>query len=596
MGKKEDRQKLLSKWSDRISSSKKWREQIEQEQKWETYIDANEGKYDVVLGSTPVPPINEIFAYTQTSVASLFAQNPYISVNAKKTGTIEGSIIWEAALNYHWKELKIKAEVELQIIDGLHVGHGWNKVGNNVKTSGDGDQLHLESETLFSNRVSWRDMFMNVGCRNPPNDNLWMAQRIYRPTEDVKEDYKAAAKLTGSPHPALDDTLRKSLTWKEDINFSALWEIWDARERTIYLMADETLPDFLEEPRPWPEDLKEFPFQMLKFNPIPDKPYPLSDVAPWFPQVLEKIKIFTQALNHIKRWNRQMIAKQGTMNQSELDKFEKGIDGSILFAKTTGDIQTAVKMVDFGTLPPDIYMILDRLDQTIDKIRGQAGFEQGGQAKTQSRTVGELELMKGGSGARTDRKVDCIETHCENIARHLMFNLKQNCDLDQLVKITGNEPQEILQAFAAEGKYDPVSKTIRFNSQDIAGEYDVSIKAGSTLPLDKMSRDQILDRTIQLAIPLASTPSLPPFLTELIKERLRDYDIKGLQVAFDQQGQLMAQQQQQQAQSGQMQDAKVKAETDKRAAQAQQIQTNTEITTLAAHAKAAGVLPLDAKI
>jgi hypothetical protein len=286
----------------------------------------------------------------------------------------------------------------------------------------------------------------------------------------------------------------------------------------------------------------------------------------------------------------------GTMNASELDKFEKGIDGTILMAKTSGDIQAAFKTLDFGSLPPDIYLILDRLDQIMDKIRGQAGFEQGGQAKTQTRTVGELELMKGGSGARTDRKIGCIETHCENIARHLMFHMKQNFDLPTMVKITGNEPKEIIEAFQMEGKFDENSGTITFTKEDIAGEYDVTVKAGSTLPLDKMTRDQILDKTLQMAIPLASAPSLPPFITEIIKERLRDYGIKGLEEAFDQQAQYMAQQQQGQQQAQQTIDDKTKAETAKRDAQAQQIGVDTYIKGATALAKAHGVIPLEAKV
>lgn len=583
--------KLLSLWDDRISVSGKWKDQIADENKWETYPKQYKGTYDVVLGNQYVPPINEVYSYVESSKASLFANNPYIAVNAKKDGTIMGAYIWEALLNHDWSEMHIKEDVELEIDDALLIGHGWNKVGNNVKTTGSGDQLRIASEKLFSNRVSWRDMRFNVGCRRVGVDTLWMAQRIYRPTEDVNKDYHV--KLKGSPYPEIGQKIIKNALFKDDVNFSALWEIWDARERKVYLKADEDNKDFLVDPRGWPDCLDEFPYDFLSLNEMPDEPYPLPDVAPWNPQVLEKIKIFTMALNHMKRWNRQLLMKKGVLKEQDKDKFEKGLDGSILDAAVSGnmDIQTAFKLLDFGSLPPDIYLILDRLDAYIDKISGKPAFEQGGRSKTQSRTVGELELMKGGSGARTDRKLDRIETHCKNIARKLMAYRKSNLKVEEVVKVTGKEPAEIIKAFQEQGKYDFQTNSIKFSKDDIKGEYDVSIKPGSTLPLDKNTRDQVLDRVIEMSIPLASAPSIPPFLAEAIKERLKGYDIKGLELAFDQQQQQAAQNAQNKVEIEGAGVAKVTAETAKRNAQATQIQADTVIRTANALGKTAGLIP-----
>lgn len=580
--------KLLALWNDRISLSGKYLEQNKEDNRWETYIDQLKGKYDVVLGNQYVPPIGEIFAYVEASKANLFAQNPYIAINAKKEGTILGSYIWEALLNHDWSEMHCKDDVELEIEDALLVGHGWNKVGNNVKTTGSGDQLRIESEKLFSNRVSWRDMRFNIGCKRVGVDSLWMAQRIYRPTEDVNKDYKV--KLTGSPYPAMTEKLRKNALFKDDLNFSAMWNIWDARERKTYLMSDETQKDWLEDPKPWPAFLDEFPYQFLAFNEIPDEAYPLSDVAAWNPQVLEKIKVFTMILNHVKRGNRQLIMKKGVMKEQDKDKYEKGIDGSILDAAVSAsmDLQTAFKFLDYGQMPADYYLILDRLDQIIAKVSGQPGFEQGGQAKTQSRTLGELELQKGGSGRRTDRKLDRIERHCRDIARMLMAHRKDNLQMDMVVKVTGKEPPEIIKAFEGQGMYDRASNSIKFSKDDIQGEYDVSIKSGSTLPLDKQTRDSILTHVLELSAPLAQAASVPPFIAEIVKELLKDYEIKSLEAAFQNQQQASAQQAQNLAMVQEGQVAKTDAETAKRKAQAAQIDADTVIKSAQALGKASG--------
>lgn len=581
----------VKRWHDRLAVSKRWRDQVSEENNWENLLNELKNKYDVVLGNAQVPPIPEMFAYKDAMLANLYYKDPYIAVNAKKGATIASAYILEAGINHLWRELKLKRDIELELTDAIFVGHAWNKVGNNTKTSGSGDQLQIIEDSIYANRVSWRDMFMNVGCKEPPKDCLWIGQRIYRPTEDVKKDYPHVAKrLTGSTYPSIDIKYMKNLLYKEDFNFTAIYEIHDATERKIYTVADEVMDVFLEDPRPMPDWLREYQYQMLSFHEIPDEPYPQSDVGPWEPQVKEKIKIFTMMLNHIKRWNRQMVVKKGTMSPTELDKFEKGFDGAILYAATNGDIQTAFRMLDFGSLPPDIYIVLDRIDAVIRKANAMPEFAYGGATKTSSRTEGELQLIKGGSDARTDRKQDRVEQHCSNIARHLVMQMKQNFDVSYIAKITGKEPPEILAAFKDQGIYDPASQTIQFDKSDIGGEFDVSVKAGSTLPLDKGSRDQILNKVYEMSIPLASAPSVPPFIGEIVKELLKDFQIKGLEVAFDQQEQEAQAKLAQMSETAGIDNQKVEAETAKRNAQAQNVQIDTLLKGIQGAGKATGVL------
>jgi len=56
-------------------------------------------------------------------------QNPFIAVNAKKNATILSAYILEAGVNHLWNELKLKRDLELEITDGLFVGHAWKQSG-----------------------------------------------------------------------------------------------------------------------------------------------------------------------------------------------------------------------------------------------------------------------------------------------------------------------------------------------------------------------------------------------------------------------------------------------------------------------------------
>ena len=248
----------VARWHDRISVSKRMRDTTANENNWENYIKELKGQYDVVLGNAYVPPINEVFSYKDTLLANLYYKDPYITVNPKKDATILGSYVLEAAVNHLWGELSLKADVELEITDTICVGHSWNKVGNNTKTAGTGEDLRLVEDSIYANRVSWRDIYMNVGCKRPTRDNSWIAHRIYKPTEDLKKDYgKVAKDLNGSSFPSIDVKYMHNILYKEDFNFSAMYEIWDARERMVYTVADELTDKYLEDPKPWPDYIKD---------------------------------------------------------------------------------------------------------------------------------------------------------------------------------------------------------------------------------------------------------------------------------------------------------------------------------------------------
>jgi hypothetical protein len=142
-------------------------------------------------------------------------------------------------------------------------------------------------------------------------------------------------------------------------------------------------------------------------------------------------------------------------------------------------------------------------------------------------------------------------------------------------------------------RYDPVSSTITFSKEDIQGEYDVEVRAGSTLALDKQARTQILSLILEKAAQLAALPSIPPFLETVIEELLRDYDIESIKEAFAKQQEQAQMEQGKQTAMEQVQTAKTAAEADKRKAQADQIRTETALTGSQAILNAAkeGVLP-----
>lgn len=559
-------------WQERISISKKSQEQWAEDSGAKRFIKEYKGDYGIVFHArnrkVPVPPINEVFSYVQADISTTYNRDPYITVNAE-AGTVKGAALWEVILNYWWRKLKIKEEIEHEIIDKDLIGYAWHKVGNTVYSSGKNDQLKVD-ESLYSRWLDWKDVVWNIGSKRPPYDCQWMAHRIVEPLSKIKEKYPSAKGLEGVPNPDIDDESYKKASYKDDIKVGVKWEIWDAEKKQILLIADGLKDRFLEDPKPWPPYLNEFPFLMYWDFAIPGCSRPMSAIAPWEAQILEEMVLMGNAINHAKRWNRQAFVKNGSIDENALDKFERGDDGAIIvYNGDTADI----KFADFGPLPTDFYLLMDRLQSIKRNINGQPEFTRGGVTKTSTRTIGELELISQGSKSRQDRKIDRLETHCENIARLMMACLKDQFDFDQTLKITGELPDNIIKALGS--NYNPETGIVSFSPEEIQGEYDFDIKSGSTLPLDKSNRLRVLEIVLQTVAQVAKEGSVSPFLNALIQQLLKDYDIKGLQEAYqlelEQSERIREESQGQQS----LTDQKVLAEAAKREAQTEQIHMET---------------------
>lgn len=564
---------------ERISIAKKCHDDWVTESGAKRFCDEYKGKFELeFMGRVKpykVPPINDVFAYVQSDIAAIYNRDPYISV-VPKAGTVVGAKLLEVSLNYEWRELKTKEEMEYEIVDKDLIGFAWHKVGHTVQSVGTGEQLKILSQTLYSKRVDWRDVLWNIGARRPPFDCQWMAERITRPLADIKAKYPNAKNLKGTQHPDIKDDDYKKSVYKDDIEVCVYYEIWDARDKMIYLVADGLKEQYLDAPRPWPEYLDEFPFLMYWDFLVPGSPRPMSAIAPWEEMILLKMVILASAANHVKRWNRQMIVNNGAIDENALDKFEQGVDGAVLTNNGNGKLDENVKIMDYGQLPTDFYQLVDKFDAIARYVNGQPEFLRGGVTKTPTRTEGELQIIGQGAKWRIDRKIDRLETHLENIARHMLAHMKANFDLEKVVKVVGGTPEEVIEQLGE--FYDPITQSVRFTDKDIKGEYDVEVRSGSTLPLNEETQEQVLKDVLTVIAPVAGKGAVSPFINALVQEILSKYKIKSLEEAYKQEVAMAQEAMQKQGEQRGVDDMKAMADADKRLAQAKQITAETEIT------------------
>lgn len=530
-------------WLKRISRAKKFRDQVKEKQNWGRLLDEYKGEYKLNNQAIKSPPINIIYGYVETGIAKIYFRDPYISVNPKGQDFIARAKLLEPTINYIIPEIGLKKEIEKVLKDTFLVGHGWLKYGY-INEIGESEGEHagdktefIKNEDIFVTYVPWEDVLFDVTlCKDPPYDCRWIAHRIIRPIDEIKNDpkykntsnIKTNVSVRDAKGDKIDETMRDT-----DLDLFEFWEVWDKESNKIYAVAEGSDKYLREDDNEY--EMKGLPFSMLKFNKINGEAYPLSDCFIIEPQVLERIKLRASQLNHVKRWARQISVEVGAMTKEEMEKFSQGVDGAVTQRKLGSNPPIPIQ---YGPMQEEIFALDTLIQQDMDMVIGQTEVDRGGIAKTKTKTKYELMQQENASNGRQIKRQDMLEDFLEEVAQKIIELLKQFQTTKRYVRMSGLSPQDIAAAFPGT-KADATG--IYFDKDDIQGDYDVEVKAGSTLPLNKQGRMQTLETIFKIAPAIGITPGSPVSM-ELGKEFLRELDMKGVEKAYEQQIQMMAQQ------------------------------------------------------
>lgn len=560
---KQKKMKALSRWFARLDESKNFRANIARTYDWESSVKEFHGDFELgKFGLTDIyiPPLNFIFAYVQSEVPSLYIRDPHIKVNAKNEKSIASAKIIEKAVNYLWRHNRLKRENSKNVQDGLLVGHSWFKTGyagefGTVEEANGNTYEFVEKDNFFGYRVPWDAVLFSPDSLDPPYDCRWMAHEIWAPIDEVKENplYKNTQYLQPSNmnNQASNVTGAKaSNKFKPSEDMVCLYEVWDKKTMTVFTIAPGCF-EYIREPQPWPYEMRGYPFSYLCFNPSPTQPYGVPDVYTFRPQVLELMKLRAQMLDHIKRFNRQYIVTKGAISDDSMAALKQGITGAIV---EIDDIK-AIKVLEYGQLQPDIYNIEMKIKEDAINISGQSPQERGATQQTSTRTFRELAEIKKGAENRRSRKIDVVEDFVEDIAGNLIAIMQQFADVPFYVRTTGEEFQEIQQALASRPSAQKQGAEagpngFTFTKEDIQGEFDLDVVAGSTAPLDKAETMNILTSMIPELPALGVTPGGPVAgaIGNMLAENL---DMPELQAAIKLEGQMNQQRAEQAAKQAQ---------------------------------------------
>lgn len=575
IGYSEDEQKSTDKsglWINRIVRREKALKDKTDKEHWERYNCEYKGDFTELLsGTSRVIPLNLIYAYVRTRTPDLYLQDPYFEFTPKQRTSIGTAKLKEIAVNDLWHRKKLKREVKKGIQDGKIIGHGWYKVGYNANLGNieeyQNNTENSNNEDYFFYRLNWRHIIFNDEAIDPPFDCTWIGHKFYVPLKIAKETngWKNADKLNGvklSGDAPKEDKQFKEAFVEGDTEFAELYEIWDKVEQKVLIVSKQQQVGILHE-REWPyEKMQGFPFLFLNLSFVNDDAYGISDVGMGEKHVLEKTKIRTAFLEHLKRGNRQLLTKPDNFTDEAKDKYASGDDSALLEVENP----EAIKALPYAPFQPDVFSLESRLDDDLSQIWGQRAVDRAGSARTQTRTKFELQKQNVGADIRTQEERNIVQDLVEEAAEKISCLLEQYATEPYYVSLTGINPDEVAEMLANRpSALNPgaINNSYGFTitNEDIKGPVDVRVKEGSAIPLDKQSKIELLKEMAQLYMAMKNRPN-GPFLSAVAKMLVEESGLHELSDALVKEAQFEAQQQQTaQEQASQQQEMQVGMES-----------------------------------
>lgn len=485
-------------------------------------------------------PINEVYAYCRAFIPSVYSRDPYISVNTRTAQGAQSAKIRELYINAYWRELRLKREVRRIILDAI-LSEGYIKVGySNAMgrlVAKDGEPQiepseYVKNEEIFATRISWKNMVRDPDATDGLHDARWVAQNIIRPLDAVRASsfYENTKEIQPRYIVSSEDNKQHtSPSGSAEVAYASLWEVWDIDANEVFTISEGSAVYHMK--KKWPYDIEGFPYVMLRFNDNPDEPYSPNLIGPWEPQLWEKMKLRAMQLDHIKRFNRQMSVEEGAMTPVEIQKLELGDTGSVTKRKKGYDVPAPIP---YPPLQTDIYAIGNSIDMDKDNISGQPNAVRSAPQRTQSRTLGEIDRLMAAFQANQNTPQTLIEEFCEEVAYKILGISAQFMSGKKWIKATKRDVQDIAKAFVdQDGRPRFDGRGFNFTKADIQGiEFDVNVKAGSTLPMNKENRLQVASDLLKLGPTLGVAPNgkVAKVLGKMI---LGELDMPEVEAAYD---------------------------------------------------------------
>lgn len=532
-------------YQSKVEGAMKWRRDAKYDDKWSKIIKiyANQYDYPELSGYDDIIAPNMLFSTANVIIPSIMVNYPKITVTARKPEDQPSARVVEAMANYNWEHYNFQEEVRMVTKDFVTLGHGIAKVtwvlreeerelerdewvsavqqallevaegkdsaeaaGMDVQFPTDEEvvgavstkQMFVVEDHAHVERVSPFDIYIDPDATRL-KDARWIAQRIYMPLAEArnKEGWSAAARkrLKGTAMSDAKKDYDLMFTGEErgrDATFAVIWEYYDMVHGKMCVFA-EGCDMFLSAPADFPYPFGH-PFVFGLNYLVPEKLYPIGDLEAILPLQMELAFTRTQMVNDRKRFRRMYMYKPEVLGPDGLAALLSSDDNAMIPIDTDGAFGDALAPIATTPLPPEFYnqtaMILD----DINMVSGVTEYQRGQVAEVR-RTATEAAMIQDMSNARSADKLTIIEKMISDIAQRCVQLAQEFLTTDQVAKVTGPNGAVAWMPYTRE---------------DVQGEFDFHVEAGSTQPMNDTFRRQSAMQLLDVMAPFISAGVVDP--------------------------------------------------------------------------------------
>ena len=543
------RQETLEDYIEKIDKCRRWRDQENFEATWRRLSDLYRGKHWPSTTSTKhdLIAVNLAFSTINVIAPSVAVNYPKIVVQATNPENNDRAAFVEAVANYLWKHHDFRTPFRTAVKDFLIFGHGWVKVGWKFveqeqsvteaerddlisQAIDEVDQFAMESPDLagdlptdedlmanvpstimrvvedqpFVERISPFDVFVDPAA-TCMEDAKWIAQRIVRPLEEAQADprYKPSARKRLSADGGYSSV--DGYDYEDNRNQFlgdqvTIWEYYDISANTLAVYAENS-SEFLIDPLAMPYPYGQ-PFVMLRNYDVPDRFYPIGDLESIESLQLELDKTRSQLMNDRKRYARKYLYHERSFGPEGREALESDEDGRLVpVVDENKPLQDVVVPMPQVPVSPEIYNYSNIIENDINTVSGISEYARGAMPEIR-RTATEASIIADAQNARAADKLAIVEIAISAVARRVIQLMQQFMTGEHMARVSG-KGQDLF---------------IEYSREDIIGEYDFSVQAGSTQPMNDTIRKQQAISLMNAVAPLVGTVIDPQALAVHVLE------------------------------------------------------------------------------
>ena len=542
------RQELLEDYSISIDRCRRWRDEENLEVTWRRLVDLYRGKHwpsSTTLNRDMIA-VNLAFSTINVIAPSVAVNYPKIVVQATSQDNVDRAAFVEAVVNYLWRHHNFRTPFRTAVKDFLIFGHGWVKVGWKFveqeqsisenerdvlieEAIAESDLAAMDSPELagdlltdeeimanipsslsrivedqpFLERVSPFDIFVDPAATHM-EDAKWIAQRIVRPLEEAQNDKRF--KPSARKRLSADNGYRGDLTDRDYMRSEfvadqvVIWEYYDITNNTLAVYA-ENGSEFLIDPVNMPYAYGQ-PFVMLRNYDVPDRFYPIGDLESIESLQLELDKTRSQLMNDRKRYARKYLYHERSFGPEGREALESDEDGRLVpVVDENKPLSEVVVPMPQSPISPEIYNYSTIIENDINTVSGISEYARGAMPEIR-RTATEASIVADAQNARSADKLAIVEITISDCARKVIQLMQQFMTGQQMARVSGRG-EDLFVEYARE---------------DITGEYDFTVQAGSTQPMNETIRRQQAVSLLNAVAPLVGTVIDPQALAAHVLE------------------------------------------------------------------------------